>query len=192
MAKPPAASAIAASGDRANEAADAGDFLRADRHHRHAGGEKAKGLGDRVAGHLIDGAEMRVGAAEPGGNEDDPHMLDRREREQPLEIADMDQEQGGDADRDQPKADKPRPGIEPRRPADHREEPQDDVEHGRRLDPRQQRTDRGRSLAVRIGQPGVHRHEADLGPETDEDQQEGRPQQCRRHVRRRVDQVRPR
>ena len=43
--------------------------------------------------HLVGGAEMGVGAAEPGGDQDDSHMLDRREGEQPLEVSDMDQEQ---------------------------------------------------------------------------------------------------
>ena len=103
----------------------------------------------------------------------------------------MDQQQCGDADREQAEADEPRPRIEPRRAADHGKKPQDDIEHRRRFDARQQRADRRRGLAVRVRQPRVHGHEADLGAEADEDEQKGRPQQRRRHVRRRRDKSDP-
>ena len=51
-----------------------------------------------MAGHLIGGAEMRFGAAKARRDQDDSHVFDRRKREHPLEIANLDQEQCGNAD----------------------------------------------------------------------------------------------
>ena len=94
---------MAATGDERTSPRTRCDVLRADAEHGDARREEAERLGDRVPGHLIGGAEMRVGAAESGSDQDDPHMLDRREGEHPLEVADIDQEQGRDATDIRPK-----------------------------------------------------------------------------------------
>ena len=112
-----------------------------------------------MPGDLVGSANVRFSPAEARRNEDDAHMLDGREGEHPLEVANIDQQQGGNTDGHQAEADKPGSRIEARRAANHGKEPKNHIKRRGRFDAGQQSANGGRRLAMGVRQPGVHRHE---------------------------------
>ena len=108
---------------------------------------------------------------------DDAHVLDAVVGEQALDVALEDDERRRHQDRDQrrrPPAAAGPAGM-PGRALDQRQVAQDAVERGVEHEAGEERRDRRRRLAVRVGQPAVHRRQARLGAVADQQEDEGRP-----------------
>src|SRR6185437_16767330 len=118
-------------------------------------------------------AGQRDRRAEGHADRQDAHVLDAGVREQPLDVplpeyVERGEQQRGDAERQQRVA---RDGGAQRRGGDL-VEAEDGVEAGRQQRAGQQRGYRRRGLRVRVGQPGVYWHQADLGAVAENGEQE--------------------
>ena len=114
-------------------------------------------------------------------------MLDARIGHQPLDVVLAHDEQRRDqqGQRTQRHQRDPRQRARRRRVGDR--QIAQDAEH-RRIEQRarQHRRNRRRALAVRVGQPGMHRRQADLGAVADQHQQKRQDREARMHRRRRL------
>ena len=118
-------------------------------------------------------AKLAIGAAHAEGEGDEAHVLDRRVGEHALDVLLARQEERRDHHREQAEAHHQLPAkrdaeraVGEHLAAQHRV--QRDVEQ----QPREHRRDRRRAFGVRIGQPVVQRHQADLGAVADEQEHE--------------------
>ena len=91
IASPPKMSAAPASGRSADQPAHGGNFARSHRQQRGARGKETKGLGHRMTDDLLHRAVIGDGRAESDRRQDDAHVLDGGEGEQPLVITHLQQ-----------------------------------------------------------------------------------------------------
>ena len=123
------------------------------------------------------GQRDRRAEAHPDGQ--DAHVLDAGVGQQPFQIPLIQQIQGGEEQRRDAEGQQHVPreaGAQGR--AGDLEVAQDRVEAHGEQGSGQKRGDRRRRLRMRVGQPGVHREQADLGAETQHRQHEGEPDGC--------------
>ena len=83
----------------ARQPADIGDLLGALHLGDMADREEDGRLGQAVHGHLQQAGEIAERAAHPEGEDDDPHVLDRRIGEHPFDVAAPVQHEGGEDQR---------------------------------------------------------------------------------------------
>src|SRR6266511_4154969 len=136
------------------------------------GGEEDDALREAV----VEAVEERArggAAAEPDPEREDPHVLDARVREHPLEVPLADDEDRGERDREETDPDErvARERLLARR-AGHLEHADDREEGEVREAAREQRPEQPRRLAVRVGLPGVERREPHLRAVADEQEHE--------------------
>ncbi|GCC43064.1 hypothetical protein chiPu_0027181, partial [Chiloscyllium punctatum] len=143
-----------------SQAANVGDPLRALHLRDVADRVEDPRLCQAVHHHVQQAGEVGERAAHPECKHDDAHMLDRGIGEQPFDIAAAVEHEGREQQRE-------------------RDVEQQAGEHG---------GDRGRALGVRIRQPGVQRREANLGPVSEQQEDEGNVEQCRIECRGAADQ----
>ena len=156
------------------EAAYLVHHLRAGLLRRMADGEEDRGLGQRMDGHVQECREVGDRAAHAERERDDAHVLDRRIREQSLDVLLPRQQQRGDDDGEQAEAHHQLAGERRlQRALDQHLAADDGVERDVEQQPGQHRGHRRRPLGVRVGQPVVQRHETDLGPVSDQQEHEG-------------------
>ena len=145
-----------------------------------AGDHEQARLGQAVAEHVQEGRGQRESPADRGRQREQAHVLDAGVGEHPFEVALPDDQRGGHGEgqqsgRDQQAAHQAR--------TEHRVDdglhPQDGVERDGQEHAGHQPGHRGRRLAVRVGQPAVHRSEARLGGEPEDGQRAGHPEQRR-------------
>ena len=160
--------------------ANLGHHLRALHLRDVADGKEDRRLGQAVKGHVQQPGEVRERPAHPERERDDPHVLDGRVGEHALDVVAPVQherrEQDGDqSERDHQRAGRQRSGVGRHHhlEAQHRE--QRDVQQ----QPRQHRGNRRRAFGMRVGQPGVQRREANLGAVAQQQEHEGKVEQCR-------------
>ena len=126
--------------------------------------------------HVKPRGEQSERSPDAHGQRDDAHVLDRRVGQQTLEVVLDEHERDSDDDRDRAEAEKQiRRELRSQRSRGQQVEAEDRVERAVEQRAREEHAHRGGRLAVRIGQPGVHRRETRLRPKADE-------HQCERHA----------
>ena len=123
--------------------------------------EEQGGLREGVIEQVERRGEERERAADPDGERDDAHVLDRRVRQEPLEIVLHEDERDRHEHRQRSDPDQQIGGeYEAHRARGEQVEPEHAVEGAGQQRAGEERADRRRSLAVGVRQPGVHRREA--------------------------------
>ena len=149
-----------------------------------AGAEERERLAGGVHEDVEERAVRRDRAADPEAERHDPHVLDRRVREQPLVVGLTEREERGQhqrhrAEHEQQHVDIGRTDRELR----DRTQPQNGIQRGGEQRPGQHRADRARTLRMGVRQPRVHRHQPHLGAEPDEREPEPGTHERRVQVR---------
>ena len=143
------------------EAANVGHLLRPFDLRDVPDGKEDRGLGQRVHDHVQQAGEVGERPAHAERETDDPHVLDGRVGEHPLDVVAAVQHERREHDRDQSQRDHQRPRRERLRIGRHHHL---EAQHGEQRDVEEQPRKDGRNgrrpFGVRVGQPGVQRHEA--------------------------------
>ena len=163
-----------------HQAADVRHALAARLLHRVAHGEEYRALGERVHRHVQQACEARDRAAHAEGEGDDPHMLDRRVGEHPLDVLLPREKERGDDHRGESEPHEQGAGEAAGRGIGRKQRAVGDhlaadqrIERDVQQQPREHRRNRRWALGVRIRQPVVQRYQAGLGAVTDQQEDEG-------------------
>ena len=136
-------------------------------------GEEEGGLHQRMVGG-VEQRPPRSRPADPDADGEDPHVLHARPGEQALVIRLAEQQGRGHDHGQEPDLHEGVPGERPETgglaDAGEAQHPEEGAVQER---PGEQRGNRGRRLAVGIGQPGVKRHQSHLGAVPDQHEDEG-------------------
>ncbi len=134
----------------------------------------------------------RKRASRRGTERDEAHVLDAVVGEHPLVVALGDEQRCGDEERAEPDDDEQRPAVaDAERAVGDRLEAQQRVERDGEQHPGHQRGDRRGRLAVRVGEPAVHRREPDLGAVAEDEERHREAHDARVEVARGRHQRRP-
>ena len=159
--------------------ADIGDLLGALDLGDVADGEEDRRLGQAVHGHVQQAREIGERSAHAESEGDDPHMLDRRIGEHPLDVAaPVQHECRRRSSETRPMVAISGPGaIAPGLAASSSLKRKHGVQRDVEQQARQHRRDRRRTFGMRVRQPGVQRREPDLGAVAEQQEDEGDVQQ---------------
>ena len=156
------------------QAPDVGDLLRALDLRDLADGVEDRRFRQAVHRHVQEGGEIGERPADPEGEDDHAHVLDRGIGEHAFHVAATVEHEGGEHDRDEAQRhhqrtwrDRAGVGVE------QKLESQDGVERHVEQQAGEHGRDRRRTFGMCVGQPSVQRREADLRPVAEHQKHEG-------------------
>ena len=157
-----------------------------------ADGEEDRRLGEAMHHHMQQPGKIGERAAHSERKDDDAHVFDRGVGEQAFDVAPAVEHERREHQRDEAHRHHQRAGSDRGRVGRHQYlEAQQRIERHVQQQARQHRRYRGRAFGMGVGQPGVQRREADLGPVAEKQEYEGDIEQGRVELVGMFDQQRP-